>query len=277
MNIMILGSGQDAGIPHTGCFCDICNEARDDPKFRRLGPSIAIFDKDEGFCYLIDSSPDFKYQLDMIKEEEIRIRRTGETSISGILLTHAHFGHCSGLWHLDKEALEEIELPIFCTKKMKRFLSENHPFSLLVQRKNIEINEILPNKSYELDGLNFIPTEVPHRNEISDTVGYIMQSKKRVVYIPDVDHWTDEVIDEIKISNIAIIDGTFYSRDEIPRYEEVPHPPIEKTLELLENIKTEIFFTHINHTNKINTEGKERKNIEDKGHKIAYDGMILEI
>jgi pyrroloquinoline quinone biosynthesis protein B len=277
MRIKILGSGQDVGIPHTGCFCDNCNKAREDIKYRRLGPSIAILDKKEKYCYLIDASPDFKYQLDMIMEEEIKIDRIGKAPINGILLTHAHFGHCSGLLHLGKEGLDEKGLSVFCTKKMKPFLLRNHPFSLLVQRKNIHINEIHPNNKLELEGFYIIPIEVPHRNEIGDTVGYIIESKKRILYIPDVDNWTSELLDEIRKADIAVIDGTFYSREEIPRFEEVPHPPIIETLEHLENIETEIFFTHINHTNKINGKGEERKNIENKGYKIAYDGMVFEI
>ena len=97
MRIKILGSGQDAGTPQAGCYCDICEIARADKKYRRLGPSIAIFDKTEGFCYLVDVSPDFKTQLDMIHEEIIRTKRNGKIPVSGILLTHAHSGHCYGL------------------------------------------------------------------------------------------------------------------------------------------------------------------------------------
>ncbi len=277
MQIIILGSGQDAGIPHTGCYCDICSKARKDVKYRRLGPSIAILDEKEGFCYLIDASPDFKYQLDMIREQVNKIKRKGRIPISGILLTHAHLGHCSGLWHLGKEAVEEKNLPVFCTSKMEQFLQSNYPFSLLVQRNNIELREITPDEEFELDGFKCVPIQVPHRNEAVDCVGYLIKSNKRTIYLPDVDYWTDRVIDEIKTSDIAIIDGTFYSKDEISRFDDVPHPPIEDTIELLRDVDTEIYFTHINHTNAINKDGMEREYIESKGFKIAYDGMIMVI
>ena len=277
MRIKILGSGQDAGIPHPGCLCNVCNRARNDGKYRRLGPSLAIFDKKGNFFYQIDASPDFKYQLDMVREEEIKIRRNGRIPISGILLTHAHLGHCMGLWYLGREAVGEKNLPVYCSSKMKQFLQSNYPFSLLVQRRNIEVLEILKNEEFELEGLKYIPIQVPHRNEVADTVGYIIQSEKRVIYLPDIDYWTDQLVDEIKRADIALIDGTFYSKDEIPRFDEVPHPPILKTIERLVEINTEIYFTHINHTNIINMNGKERKYIESKGFNIAYDGMILKI
>ena len=38
--------------------------------------------------------------------------------------------------------------------------------------------------------------------------------------------------------------------------------------------KTEIFFTHLNHTNlALNPEGEARKNVEELGFKIASDDM----
>lgn len=277
LKIKILGSGQDAGIPHTGCFCEICDKARKHEKFKRLGPSIAIYDKDEDYCYLIDASPDFKYQLDMILEEGIKVKRKGKIPINGILLTHAHLGHCSGLWYLGKEAVDEKNVPIFCTQNMKMFLTENYPFSHLVQRKNIIVQEIQKNKELGLDGIKYIPIEVPHRNEIADTVGYIIQSKRRFIYLPDIDYWTEALIKEIQMSDIALVDGTFYSKDELEGYSEVPHPPILETIEILGDVNTKIYFTHINHTNAINKNGEERKNLESKGFKIAYDGMTLTI
>ena len=277
MKIKILGSGQDDGIPHTGCYCDVCNKARKYAEYKRLGPSVAILDKREDFCYLVDASPDFKYQLDMIREEISKTKRKGKIPVSGILLTHAHLGHCAGLWHLGKESLEEKNLPVICTSKMKQFLRSNYPFSLLVQRENIQIEEIYPDKEFKLNVLKFMPIQVLHRNEIGDTVGYIIKSKKKVIYLPDIDKWTSSVIEEIRSSDVAFVDGTFYSKNEIARFEEVPHPPIRETIALLEKIDTEIYFIHINHTNPVNKKGRERKYIEGKGFKIAYDGMTLKI
>ena len=277
MNLKILGSGQDAGVPHTGCYCEICEIARKDINFRRLGPSIAIFDKKKEFCYLIDISPDFKNQLDMIKSENIKIKRKGKTPISGIFLTHAHFGHCSGLWYLGKESLNEMNLPVYCTQKMINFLENNYPFSFLIQNNNIEVLEIIPKKEYNFDGFLLTPKLIPHRNEIADTVGYIIKSKKRVLYLPDLDYWTEKLIEEVLKSDIAIIDGSFYSKDELPRFSDVPHPPILESIKHFKNTNTEIYFTHLNHTNVINKNGKERDFIETLGFKFAFDGMNIEI
>jgi pyrroloquinoline quinone biosynthesis protein B len=275
MKIMVLGSGQDTGIPHIGCYCVICTKARKQKEYGRLGPSIAIIN--DNFCYIIDASPDFKQQVDMVKLEVKEVERKGKIPVSGILLTHAHFGHCSGLLQMGKEALNEVRFPVFCTSKMKRFLEGNLPFSLLVRDGNIDISEIQIGKKTKAEGLTFIPIQVPHRDEIADCVGYIILSKKRFIYIPDLDYWTDAILSEINKADLAMIDGTFFSKDELPRFDEVPHPPILETMDLLENNNSEILFTHINHTNAINKNGDERKNVQDKGFKIAYDGLVVEI
>ncbi|MEA1993148.1 MAG: MBL fold metallo-hydrolase [Euryarchaeota archaeon] len=262
MIVKILGSGQDAGIPQIGCPCDICTKARKHPAYRRYGPSIA-FSSDKGW-YLIDASPDISHQVEMLFGHDFPVR--------GILLTHAHFGHCAGLWYLGKESANVHDLPIYCTPAMKQFLSNNHPFNLLVKRGNIRLENLA---SHDLGACT--PLRVPHRNEIADCVGFILTARKRLLYIPDVDCWTDDLIGEIGRSDIALLDGTFYSKDELPRFAEVPHPPIKESIDRLKNLDTTIYFTHINHTNPVNRDGVEREHVKNSGFQIAHDGMVLEI
>ncbi|MCK5559031.1 MAG: MBL fold metallo-hydrolase [Thermoplasmata archaeon] len=277
MQLKILGSGQDAGTPHTGCFCKVCTKARKAVKYRRLGPSVAFYDKKTKFCYLIDASPDFKLQLEIIMQELKRVERKGRTPLSGIFLTHAHFGHIAGLWQLGWEALAENNLPVYCTSKMLHFLNSNYPFSLLVKRKNIKLQELRVHINIEFGSFNVKIFEVPHRNEIADTVGYVIESSKRIVYLPDLDRWNDTALKEVQKADIAFIDGTFFHKSEFAQFSKVPHPPIQDTIERLGDAKTEIYFTHINHTNPVNINGQERKYVVSKGFKVADDGLIVEI
>ena len=274
---MVLGSGQDGGIPHTGCHCAVCRRARRDKRYRRLAPSVALFDQEAGCCYLIDASPDFKAQIDLIRKEVPRVGRGSKIPVSGILLTHAHYGHIAGLLELGKEVLNEKGVPVFCTAAMGRFLSASPPFSHLAKDGNITIREVAPGVKILLGDAGVTPIEVPHRNEIADTVGYIVEARSRAAYLPDADRWTDETLAEMRGSDVALIDGTFHSPAELPDYESVPHPTIRETIELLEGTATEVYFTHINHTNPVNRRGPELRALEGKGFKIAHDGMILPI
>jgi pyrroloquinoline quinone biosynthesis protein B len=215
-----------------------------------------------------------------------------KTPLSGILLTHAHFGHCAGLWHLGKETLNERAVPVYATRAMAQFLKNSHPFGRLVRDKNIEVRLVHPDKELRLGDLRFVPIVVPHRNEVADTVGYAVRAAtkgakgragarqsraKRVVYVPDVDRWTRRIVDEIAASDIALVDGTFYSREEVSNFEEVRHPPIDETVELLKGLRTEVWFTHINHTNPVNKPGRQRRQLEGMGFKVARDGLTFEI
>ncbi|HIE05694.1 MAG TPA: hypothetical protein EYP58_02725 [bacterium (Candidatus Stahlbacteria)] len=267
MKIKILGSGQDGGVPQIGCRCDVCQKARRFKRYRRFAPSIAVEDEMNRSSVIIDASPDLKYQWQML-----------DTQIVALLLTHAHYGHYSGLLQFGEEVADIKDLPLWCTRRMGRFLSGNLPFKSLISRKNIRINLINPGKEFRMIGLTFTAIKVPHRTRVSDTVGYILQSsRKKVIYIPDVDYWTGGLKREINSADIALLDGTFFSKDEIRRQQDVPHPPIRKTVELLRDSTTRIYFTHINHSNPVNKDGRERRYVEDKNFKVAHDGLEIKI
>jgi len=278
MQIIILGSAQDAGVPQIGCDCTNCIYARKNPTITRFGPSIAILDNEKEYCYLIDASPDIKHQIEMIKSILPDVQTQKAIPISGVFLTHAHFGHISGLWMLGKECIDTQEIPIYCSIKMSKFLTNNHPFSHMLQNKNLILSNMSINQKYPFEDFWITSFQVPHRDEYADTVGYIIEQNKKILYLPDLDYWTDDLIKLVESVDIALIDGSFYSKDELPDRNDVPHPPIKETMELLDPTKTEIFFTHFNHTNLIlNEKGNERKETLDKGFKLAFDGLKIKI
>ncbi len=277
MQILVLGSAQDAGVPQIGCDCLICTSARKNPKQKLFGPSIAILDKEKQYCYLIDASPDIRDQLELIKDILPKVKTQEKIPISGIFLTHAHFGHISGLWMLGKECIDAQNITVFCSSKMSDFLINNHPFSHLLNR-NLGLFSMKKNHKYPIEDFWITSFQVPHRDEYADTVGYVIEHNKKLLYLPDLNYWTDDLIKLVESVDIALIDGSFYSKDELPSRNDVPHPPIEETIELLDPTKTEIYFTHFNHTNLIlNKEGKERKATLEKGFKIAFDGLKINI
>ena len=277
MKVMVLGSGQDAGVPQAGCGCPNCQAARGDMRLRRKGPSVAVYDEALGYCFLIDASPDFGRQLDLLPASILGIQRKGRLALSGILLTHAHYGHCAGLWQLGREVISETGLEVHCSPKMARFLKAEHPFADLAEEGNIEVVELPQGMDSEVSGMVFSSFTVPHRNEYADTVGYVIGEERTFVYLPDLDRWTDEALDAVLDADLALIDGTFYSRGELPRFDEVPHPPMRESMGKLTDRRGRITFTHLNHTNPVCIAGGERAGIEAAGFGVAYDGMVLDI
>ena len=172
---------------------------------------------------------------------------------------------------------------------MKEFLYQNSMFYQMIENKNIIIKELKNNSKIQLNEiLELQPFFVPHRNELSETVGYkIIGENNSVIYLPDIDSWSDwdvSLIDIIKDNDIVIIDGTFFSKDEIVgrNINKISHPTIMQSMNLTNQIslkdKNKIFFTHLNHTNKVlNSESQEYKKVITSGYNILEDGKIFNL
>ena len=136
----MLGIAQDGGVPHAGCHQALCEEARRDPSKRRLVASLGLLDPAAGKRFLIDATPDFAAQMELLGGLP-----------DAILLTHAHIGHYLGLAQLGREVLGARKVPVYATPSMAKFLRENGPWKRLVGLENIVVNELPPGASVQLD------------------------------------------------------------------------------------------------------------------------------
>jgi pyrroloquinoline quinone biosynthesis protein B len=169
---------------------------------------------------------------------------------------------------------------------MKSFLEENAPFTQLIKLNNIKLELIEENAVVQLNkNISITPFLVPHRNEFSETVGYSIQStRKKVLYIPDIDAWDDWEMDinkMIKKHDIAFLDGTFYDKNELKsrNIKDVPHPSIKESIKRFSPLvaidRKKVNFTHLNHTNKVLRQNSEERNeIIAQGFQVASDGMV---
>ncbi len=279
--VLVLGTAQDGGFPQVGCFKKCCKYI-DKP---RLVSSIAIVNKENNSCWLIDVTPDFKQQIELIKSF---LSINFMPKINGIFLTHAHIGHYIGLVNLGTEVLNVKNVPVYAMPRMKFFLENNAPFSFLIKSNNIIVNKIVDGYLELLDSVFIKSFLVPHRNELSETVGYNIKSKyKSVIYIPDIDDWKlweNDILNVVMDNNIIFIDGTFYSSNELGHRDilKIPHPIITDSMKIFSVLDKKdakkIFFTHLNHTNPIlNKNSKERQFVLSEGYNILNDNQVFEI
>ncbi|MCP4727912.1 MAG: MBL fold metallo-hydrolase [bacterium] len=288
IKVIILGVAQDGGVPQLGCDCERCTAARNDHAKRRYAASIGIVTP-SGYTYLIDVTPDIRGQLALLNNGVSRTVKDPKIPVDGIFLTHAHMGHYTGLMHFGYESISSKDIPVHCTGMMKKYLEDNAPWDQLISKKNIKIGQFAKGDIIRLqDGCTIEPVWVPHRQEYTDTVGFIIRgSSKSLLYIPDIDSWeqwgseTERIISE---SDIAIVDGSFYSGEElkIRDMSTVPHPPISISIERFRgnvDLKgTKIYFTHFNHTNPVlNEDDSIRKKITDSGFYYAERGLTFEL
>ena len=276
---MVLGIAQDGGVPHIGCTQALCVEARRDPARRERVAALGLID-DLGRRFLIDATPDIASQIESLNAGRGSVDR--RRPVDGILLTHAHIGHYSGLMFLGREALGADAVPVHATPRMARFLRDNAPWSDLVARKEITLAEITPGEEFALGGFRVVAIPVPHRDERSDTVGFRVRGRKgALLYVPDVDkweRWDRRLEDEVAAVDVALLDGTFHEAGELPgrNMAEVPHPFVSETMARLPAaLRGRVRFIHLNHTNRLLWDGAARSAAAAEGIVVARDGDVI--
>jgi pyrroloquinoline quinone biosynthesis protein B len=279
---IVLGIGQDAGVPQMGCESPFCRGAWKDIRLRKMVSSIALVDPDSKSRWIFDATPDLPEQFELLKTA------TGDRSndITGIFLTHAHIGHYTGLMYLGRESMNASGIRVFAMPRMKQTLEQNAPWSQLVSLKNILLQPLADRIQVKLnDHLTVEPFLVPHRDEFSETVGFRITSTTRtLVFIPDIDKWQKwptALADVVKSADYLLIDGTFYADGEIGRpMSEVPHPFVTETMNLLSGLsakeQAKVFFIHFNHSNPL-VQGDKKKiaEVRARGFGIAAQGQRI--
>ncbi len=225
---VLLGSIQDGGLPQAGCYTNRCERARHDSHHVA---SLCIVSPDTGRAWLVDASPDLVRQMDLIPGAAFRRRASERRPFEGILLTHAHIGHYLGLAMLGREGLAIQTTPCYCSARMARFLADNGPWSLLVEEGHLDLRVLQPDVPVRLAAdLDVTALEVPHRDEFSDTLGFVFRGPRgSLLYLPDIDRWDRwerRIEDVVATVDVALIDATFYSSEEVAgrSQSEIPHP-----------------------------------------------------
>ena len=279
--IYILGNVQDAGLPHIGCQHKFCKE-----KFNEFEEyfttSIAVVDPLERKYILFEATPDLPYQLNYLEKEIFNEFLLPES----IYITHAHIGHYTGLMYFGREALGAKNLMVKVLPKMGDFLKKNGPWNQLVEINNIQIQNLnFGLNTNELRNITVTPIQVPHRDEYSETAGFIIEGRnKKALFIPDIDKWekwNKNLKQLVYEFDYLLLDSTFYDSDEINRdISEIPHPLVIETINLLDDLsreqKDKIYFIHMNHTNLMLDPSSElTKLVTDKGFNITRLGLKL--
>ncbi len=273
---MVLGVAQDAGHPQAGCVRPCCARALKDPSLGHRVVSLGLVDPGAG-RWLIDASPDLARQLAMLGGPP-----------DGILITHAHIGHITGLLQLGREGMGARGLTVWALPRMARFLAQAPPWEQLVRLGNIRLAPLRVGEQVALsERLRVTPVAVPHRDEYSETAGFMVAGpRRRVLWVPDVDHWSGWDADGwIRRADVAWLDGTFFDASEVSGRDraEIPHPMIADSLvrfgglaragETLE--RGRIRFIHLNHSNPALDPGSDAAaKIRAAGMSVAVEGEV---
>ncbi len=284
--LVVLGVAQDAGYPQIGCTKECCSSYWKGQEEKKHVTCLALVDRKANQYWLFEATPDITYQL---QSTQSYLFTKNDYSPDGIFITHAHIGHYTGLMQLGREAMGAKAVPVWAMPRLDSFLQNNGPWSQLVSLNNIQLQTLHADSTVSVNtSLKVTPVKVPHRDEFSETVGFIIQSdKKKILFIPDIDKWEKwekDIIAELGKVDMALLDGTFYKNGELPGRDmsEVPHPFVEESLQKFSAIsspeKSKIVFIHFNHTNPLlKKESEEKKKVKTEGFNVAEEGMVVEL
>ena len=284
--IRVVGTAQDGGFPHAACEHQACRRIRDGQAPRRLISSLALVIPEHERVFLFDATPDVREQLDALRDvRTLPADRVDRSPLDGVFLTHAHIGHYLGLAFFGFEAVHTRGLPVWATPRMSDFLRRDGPWSQLVAMGNLALQPLTVDQPVALaDKLTVTAFTVPHRDELSDTVGFIIRGPNRsVAFVPDTDKWATwqpALTERLAGVDVALLDGSFFSADELPgrSIDEIGHPMIGTTMDLLDSAvagsELEVHFIHLNHSNPALLDGSDaRRQIEARGFGVAFEGQ----
>lgn len=284
ISVRVLGIAQDAGFPQAGCNKACCRQFYAGQLPAAHPVSLAIVDSSVHQYWLVEATTDLPLQLHALGGTGASLQMP-----AGIFLTHAHMGHYAGLLHFGREAMNAQQMPVYAMPRMQDFLTHNGPWSQLLQLQNIVLKPLQHQQKVKLSNqLTIEPLLVPHRDEFSETVGYLLHGpNKKLLFIPDIDKWEKwncSIDSLIQTVDYALLDATFFDATELPgrNMQEIPHPFVVESMlrfaALPAQEKSKIIFVHFNHTNPLlQPNSSATQKVLQAGFKVATEGIQLNL
>jgi pyrroloquinoline quinone biosynthesis protein B len=311
MRIKILGSAAGGGFPQWNCSCHNCRRLRQG-KFHgkpRTQTQIA-FSPDSKLWFLVGASPDLRAQILATPELAPSNQDATHSPIAGIFLQSADVDSVMGLLHLR----EFQTFFIFATASLQRIVKkENKIFSVLDRADPPVQWQTLSSKGRLGCHLSESPGEAPafvcatiplgdsYPDYVSDelkrnlpadeaTLGCSFEQNSKCVFIaPSLSGRNPEWAKFAAASDLTLIDGTFWSDDELIQTgrskktaRDMGHLPLSGPGGLLEQFphgaKCRRVLIHINNTNPIlDEDSPAHRAVLEAGFEIAYDGMEFQL
>jgi pyrroloquinoline quinone biosynthesis protein B len=310
MRVKILGSAAGGGFPQWNCGCSNCSRVRRGVlKGRaRTQTQVAVSTSPSSWV-LLNTSPDLRQQL--LGDPEFAPQSGARNSpVGAIVLTSADTDSVLGLLHLR----EFQPLRIYSTSAVRRIITEENTLFRTLERSvppvrweplaldrptpvlgsAVSDGEIgLCCRAVSLQGEypDYVSPQL--RNELPPGEAVIglelTQRSKKFFYAPTLPGRGDEWKRRVAESQLALLDGTFWTDNELidvrgsgKTAREIGHVPLSGPSGLLEQLRgvqsARRVLIHLNNTNPVlDEESAAHRAVREAGFEVAYDGMEFEL
>ncbi|MFF5297370.1 pyrroloquinoline quinone biosynthesis protein PqqB [Paractinoplanes globisporus] len=285
MRVRFLGTAAGGGLPQWNCACAGCRAAREGGWSRRQD-TVAI-SGDGRVWYLLNAAPDLRLDApELHPGPGLR-----ETPLRGVILTSAELDHTTGLLTLR----ETSAISVYASSTV---LAATPALSLLRRYTTVNESPLIGGVPAVLDG-GLTVTAFPLGDKRPRYAGEsaagiaapsgapagewvvglrLTNGRTTVIYAPCLAEWSDE----LTRADVVILDGTFFSDDELRRHtgvdrtaRQMGHLPIEESLPLLAP-GPRYLYTHLNNTNPVaRPDSPERALLHRHGAAVAPEGRDL--
>jgi len=253
VTITFLGTGTSQGVPVIACNCEVCTSA--DARDNRLRTSLLV--ESEGKVIVIDSGPDFRYQMLRAKVQHL----------DAIVFTHEHKDHIAGMddiraFNYFQQGPVDVYADLRVQVAIKRefhYIFEEFKYPGIPQVNFHTIN----GEPFTIGAITFIPIEVMHYK--LPVWGFRIND---FTYITDAKTVSETEKEKIKGSKILVVNA-------LQQQPHISHFTLDEAIVFAQEMGAEkTWFTHISH--RLGTH-KAISEILPADIGLAYDGLQLTV
>lgn len=253
MIVTFLGTGTSQGVPVIACECEVCTSL--DAHDKRLRTSILL--EDEGQVIVIDSGPDFRYQM----------LRAGVKHLDAIVFTHEHKDHVAGLDDIRAFNYKQKQpIDVYAEERVQNALKREFAYIFQefkypgIPQLNLHTIGLQP---FDIGKVHFTPVEVMHYK--LPVLGFRV---KDFTYITDAKTVSEQEKNKIRGSKVLVVNALQFDAH-------ISHFTFDEALAFAEEMGAgTTYFTHISH--RLGRHADISKRLPENV-KLAYDGLKLEL
>ncbi len=252
--LTFLGTGTSQGVPMIGCRCGVC--ASSDRRDRRLRSS-ALVTAENGARIVIDTGPDFRYQM----------LRAGVAGIEAILYTHGHMDHVGGMDDVRgfNYAMGRA-VDVWCEPRVEETLRRVFDYAFAEPKypgvPEVVLHSIrLTDEAFDVHGVRVMPVRGMHY--WLPVLGYRIGN---ICYLTDMNAIEPEEIEKFRGVDVLVVNA-------LRRESHLSHFTLDEALAVIEAAKPgRAYLTHVSH--QLGFYEQVSRELP-KGVFLAYDGLTV--